>query len=100
MTVVAGTVSPLVVTGPVSVVEVVVYVPDHGTVVVVIIPEGGEDCEAGEEGAELAGVLSRGTDELPTEDGLKVGVSTMIVVAGMVSPLVVTGPVSVVEVVV
>ena len=100
MTVVAGTVSPLVVTGPVSVVEVVVYVPDHGTVVVVMIPEGGEDCEVGEEGAELAGVLSGGTDELPTEDGLKVGVSTMIVVAGMVSPLVVTGPVSVVEVVV
>lgn len=42
ITVVAGTVSPLVVTGPVSVVDVVVKVPDHGTVVVVMIPDGAE----------------------------------------------------------
>jgi len=56
---------------------------------VVIIPEAGELGDEDGDEAELSGDV-----------GLVVGVSTMTVVAGTVSPLVVTGPVSVVDVVV
>lgn len=59
----------------------------------VIIPETGvlDDELEGDEGDD---------SELAGEEGPVVGVSTMTVVAGTVSPFVVTGPVSVVDVVV
>jgi len=91
ITVVAGPVSPLLVYRPVSVVDVVVNVPVQGTVVVVMIPGAVDE-------GELWGEELDGTDELDGPELL--GVSTITVVAGTVWPLVVTGPVSVVEVVV
>lgn len=79
ITVVAGTVWPFVVTGPVSVVDVVVIEPVHGTVVVVTKPETGEvgdELEDKLEGPELEGelegaelVLGKQTDTLVVVSG-------------------------------
>jgi len=72
-------------------------VPDHGTAVVVIIPVTGV---LGDDGEVCGEELSGDDGELTGDEGLVVGVSTITVVPGTVSPLVVTGPVSVVDVVV
>lgn len=51
-------------------------------------------------GVEDGGDEDNEEEELTGDEGPVVGVSTIIVVAGIVSPFVVTGPVSVVDVVV